>query len=456
MNVDNDPAPQISPGVWEQREMREALARRDLATVYRRLQRVGISQRRIAALTGQSSSEVYEILKGRKVMAYDVLARIADGLGVSRGYLGLAYDESTETAVELAAASVSTRRNEREEVRQLLSHAANVTMAASPDDMAKWWQPVDRQPTPVPARIGMSDVHQVESITGVMRAMDYRYGGGACRDAVVAQVAWAQQLLGTRHAADVRDRLHLALADLHNLAGWTSFDVGLYSPARRHFARALEQARAADDASLVANVLYRMGRLHLHRGMLKEALRFFQLGQIAAQDSGCELTVAVLCSNEAWVYALLGDADQAFTSLGRARDEFTRADRSTAPAWVRFFGIADHYASAGVVYASLPEATSTQLDQGVELLNQSLEQRGPDMARSRTFELTTLATAYLRTGDRDCGVQAGREAVELAGAVRSVRTLDRLEPLQLAASEHAAQDSDLRDLAERIATLRAE
>jgi hypothetical protein len=37
----------------------------------------------------------------------------------------------------------------------------------------------------------------------------------------------------------------------------------------------------------------------------------------------------------------------------------------------------------------------------------------------------------------------------------TVRTLDRLEPLQLAVSEHAAQDSDLRDLAERIATLRA-
>jgi transcriptional regulator with XRE-family HTH domain len=455
MNVNNDPASQISPGIWEQREMREALARRDLTTVYHRLQRVGISQRRIAALTGQSSSEVYEILKGRKVMAYDLLARIADGLGVPRGYLGLAYDESTETAVELVAVSISTRRNEREEVRQLLSHAANVTMGAAVDDMAKWWQPVDRQTTPVPDRIGMSDVEQVESITGVIRALDYRYGGGACRDAVVAQVAWAQQLLAARYAEEVRNRLHLALADLHNMAGWTSFDVGLFSPARRHFARALEQARAADDASLVANVLYRMGRLHLHRGMLKEALRFFQLGQIAAQDSGCELTVAVLCANEAWVYALLGDTPQAFTSLGRAQDEFTRADRSIAPAWVRFFGIADHYASAGVVYAWLPEATNQQLDQGVDLLKRSLEQRGPDMARSRVFELTTLATAYLRAGDRDCGVRAGRDAVELAGAVRSVRTLDRLEPLQAAASERGGQDSDLADLAERIATLRA-
>jgi hypothetical protein len=107
------------------------------------------------------------------------------------------------------------------------------------------------------------------------------------------------------------------------------------------------------------------------------------------------------------------------------------------------------------VYASLPEATNQQLDQGIELLRRSLEQRGPDMARSRVFELTTLAIAYLRAGDRDCGVRAGREAVELAGAVRSVRTLDRLEPLQAAASEHGAQDSDLTDLAERVATLRA-
>lgn len=225
MNVGSDPAPEIGSGVWEQREMREALACRDLATVYRRLQRVGVSQRRIAALTGQSSSEVYEILKGRNVMAYDLLTRIADGLGVPRGYLGLAYDESTQNAVELAEYSSSSWLSEREEVRQLLSHAANVTMAVAGDDMAKWWQPIDRHPTPVPARIGMSDVEHIERITAVVRALDARHGGGACRDAVVAQVAWAQQLLAADSSEAIAHRLQLALADLHLQAGWT-FDVG--------------------------------------------------------------------------------------------------------------------------------------------------------------------------------------------------------------------------------------
>jgi transcriptional regulator with XRE-family HTH domain len=54
--------------------------------VYRLLQRFGVAQRRIAALTDQSQSEVSEIIAGRRVVvSFDVLARIAEGLGVPRG-----------------------------------------------------------------------------------------------------------------------------------------------------------------------------------------------------------------------------------------------------------------------------------------------------------------------------------------------------------------------------------
>jgi hypothetical protein len=81
--------------VLEGEQARLALARHDVAAVYRILQRHGVSQRRIAHLTGQSQSEVSEILKGRRVRAYDVLARICDGLAVPRGRMGLAYDDET-------------------------------------------------------------------------------------------------------------------------------------------------------------------------------------------------------------------------------------------------------------------------------------------------------------------------------------------------------------------------
>src|SRR5262245_64648866 len=102
MNVNHGPERPIDPRIWQLHEMRMALAMRDIATVFRLLQRVGVSQRRIAALTGQSQSEISEILGGRHVVSYDLLARIADGLGVPRGQLGLAYDDAT---AELVTAS---------------------------------------------------------------------------------------------------------------------------------------------------------------------------------------------------------------------------------------------------------------------------------------------------------------------------------------------------------------
>src|ERR671931_1354637 len=99
MNSTGAQASPISQEEWEKPEMRSALAAREVSTVYRLLRRTGVSQRQIAAMTGQSQSEVSEILKGRQVMAYDVLARIADGLGIPRGYMGLAYDEATAVTV---------------------------------------------------------------------------------------------------------------------------------------------------------------------------------------------------------------------------------------------------------------------------------------------------------------------------------------------------------------------
>jgi len=77
--------------LWERPEMRAVLAARDVTRMYRLLQRQGYSQQRIAAMTGQSQPQVSAIIHGRRIMAYDVLSRIADGLNIPRGYLGLAY-----------------------------------------------------------------------------------------------------------------------------------------------------------------------------------------------------------------------------------------------------------------------------------------------------------------------------------------------------------------------------
>jgi hypothetical protein len=89
----------LPSAVWSVPDMRAAIGRRDVGAVYKILQKYGVSQRRIAALTGQSQSEVSEILAGRRVHSYDLLVRICEGLGIPRGWMGLAYaDDSSREA----------------------------------------------------------------------------------------------------------------------------------------------------------------------------------------------------------------------------------------------------------------------------------------------------------------------------------------------------------------------
>ncbi len=86
--------PGIDPELLVDSRMQAALAERDVAAVYRLITKHGISQREIAAATGQSQSEVSEILSGRRVMGFDVLVRICAGLGIPREAMGLSFGAS--------------------------------------------------------------------------------------------------------------------------------------------------------------------------------------------------------------------------------------------------------------------------------------------------------------------------------------------------------------------------
>src|SRR3954451_3304680 len=409
----------VPADAWEQPEMRAALASREISAVYRLLRKHGVSQRQIAAMTGQSQSEVSEILKGRQVMAYDVLTRIADGLGVPRGYMGLAYDEATQIRVVGSADGRQAEEDESVKRRRFLAHAAQVTMGAAVfgPESGTWAAGPAR--TPAPGRIGMTDVRQVEAATRALRSLDYQYGGGFCRDAVVAQLSWGQQMLSASGTDVVKQRLHVALADLHNLAGWTSFDIGLIDSARNHFGRALELAKAGNSNQLVANILYRMGRVYLHKEAPDDALKMFQLGQIAAQESGSELAVAVICANQAWAYAMMGHEDQTMKLIGRTRDEFARSGGGDAEDWVKFFNEDDVYAMIGTVHTVLAQQVDTKHTKyAIPALQRAISSYGDDMARSKTFNLSFLATNHLLDGDIDHGAKIGHQAVDLVAHLK--------------------------------------
>ncbi|MFN2496251.1 MAG: hypothetical protein ABR608_10145, partial [Pseudonocardiaceae bacterium] len=82
--ADGENAPAVDPALYRREDVRRILAAHDIGALYRILKDAGV-------LTGQSQPEVSEILAGRRVLAYNLLVRIAAGLGVPRELMGLGY-----------------------------------------------------------------------------------------------------------------------------------------------------------------------------------------------------------------------------------------------------------------------------------------------------------------------------------------------------------------------------
>jgi hypothetical protein len=302
-----------------------------------------------------------------------------------------------------------------------------------------------------PRTIGMADVDRLEADTHALRMLDYRQGGGNCLAAVRARIGDGQLMLDVSAAEYVRRRLHVALGDLHNLAGWVCFDIGHVGSARVHFAQALVLAGWARHHGLVANISYRLGRVSLHHESLVEALDHFQLGLLATSGQGDEIASSILSVNSAWTHARRGDSDQALAELDRGRDHFAAADHTDVPTWARFFTETDLSALIGAIHTDLALTVDTRHTRhAIPPLTEAVDGYGDDMARSRTFSLIMLSINHLIDRDLDRGVAVGFRALSSAEQLASARVRDRIRPLGKHAENHRAH-SGARELAARVA-----
>jgi hypothetical protein len=298
--------------------------------------------------------------------------------------------------------------------------------------------------------IGLSDVVRLEEDIRALREMDYRSGGEACLDGVRQRIRDSLPLLTASVPEHARQRLHVALADLRNLAGWVCFDAGLANSAHNHFCHALVLAGLARADGLTANVCYRLGRVFLHHGHLDEALRYFDLGQLAAARSGDELSASMLSVNAAWACAKKGAEHRARTLLDRGQEQFTAANRTGVAGWAKFFTEADLSGLAGAVHTDLAGTSGRQYARtAVSLLTTAIDGYDEGMVRSRTLSLILLSTSHLIEGDVQIGVDTGLRALATSGTLGSARVRDRFRPLASHARRHR-EHAGARELARRI------
>ncbi|MBE1496108.1 tetratricopeptide (TPR) repeat protein [Amycolatopsis lexingtonensis] len=306
---------------------------------------------------------------------------------------------------------------------------------------------------PLPFRVEVSDLEVLEATTRAFRALDYRYGGGYCHAPLAALASWTVLLREGSVSPRLRRRLCRGLADLHNLLAWTEFDSGRDESAFRSFDVAAELAVEAGDHDLLANVSYRRGRLHLHRGSVDDALAEFDRGQDAAARGASARARAILSVNQAWAWAMRADESAALRHLGQAIDAFP-ADAAAAP-WTRFFDANDLAAMTGTVRVELGcTVDHRHAVLAIPFLDDAVAAYGPEMSRSRSLTQIMLALAHTLRRDTEAAARVGTEAIRVAREIRSVRAKGRLRPLEAALRARPAGRAG-RELLTRIAEFRA-
>ncbi|RSN40051.1 hypothetical protein DMC64_34520 [Amycolatopsis sp. WAC 04197] len=399
------------------------------------LRRHGISQRRISALTGQAQSEVSEICHGRQVMAYDVLARIADGLQIPRGLLGMAYSPDTVgtgaalTAVPLAAREVTDSMPDRREFLGVLAKVA-VGVGLTGADLAILSAPASA--TPTPARIGATEVTQLRELTRVLWVQEKRLGGGAVREGALAQLGWARQLLRSSYSDATGRELYATVADLYGLVGWSSHDMGLPGDALRYLGLSMAAASEIDDPMRSAIAIEQISRVYLRQGDQAEALKVLQLGQLAADRSGIAELQALTAATTARAHAETGQSRPALDALTTARTvlESSPTDPAGTLPEPHGFGLDVLTSDSGRVLTELARHDRAHAATAIDAL--TVYQGTSDAVRikRRAVSIAHLSTAYFRAGHPDEAVTAGTRALELAASIRSGRVADHLETVR--------------------------
>ncbi|MBV8539957.1 MAG: hypothetical protein JO364_06275 [Pseudonocardiales bacterium] len=412
-------------------EMRAALAARDIATVYRLLGRLGVSQRRIAQVTGQSQSEVCEILKGRRVRDVWVLERIADGLGVPRAWLGLSYGEQAPDPPS-AGGEVDEGMKRRVLVAATMAAGLGQACVGLPELALPAGQPL-------PSRLGMVHVHTVRAVTEGLRGLARYYGGQA--DLVSTAAILYTRWMHVPALDTVTAQLAAALAELHTEAGWCRYDSGLDGTG--HFTRALELAGQARDTYGIANAAWHAGVTLARTGHPNDALKLVQLGrcqQLCAEDPRVLRLTARLARTSATSYARMGGTEEATRYLAEAndgwvpRDAFERAGADLGTAGIQRdlgrFDAAERFAASAVhAYSeghyrrghTLAELLLAEIHiragepRGLVLAHQAIEKVSTlQSVAARREWLTPLATALQ--------ARPGTDTQELARTARQIAT----------------------------------
>jgi transcriptional regulator with XRE-family HTH domain len=419
-----------------------ALARRDLGMVITALGGSGMTQGRIAELTGIPQGRLSEWKTGKRgPQGVSTFEKFANGLGLppaARRALGLdGAVPQQASAVPLARIDVSYPGTPAEAAVNLsnlwltdLGDPAAVRRGR-PDpriwnDAPLRWL-VDPGPTSAepPARgvgIGLSDVERFRVTVDVFTELDDRFGGGNARQALVQYLSTeADRMLNGKFDDATGRKLFSAVGEATLLAAWMSYDSAPAGAlAQGYFVNALALARAGNDRMLGATILDAMSHQATYTGRYTEAASLARAALTGTNGIVTPTQTAHFRMMEARALARLRDTKSCSHALAEAAREFERRNPEDDPLWIRYVNESELAAEFAHCMRDLGRA-----EDAIRHATNSLEANG-GLARSDFFVTLVLADAHLAVGNVEeaCGITL--HALNAGEQIRSARCVGYL------------------------------
>jgi hypothetical protein len=347
----------------------------------------------------------------------------------------------------------------------------SLALSAGPsliEPMQRWLvpnptSPVPAEPEPVldprrPGRLSKPELDLLESTTRMFRQWDAQCGGGLRRKAVVGQLHEVTDLLQEPQPEATTRKLFKVAAELAELAGWMSYDVGLQPTAQKYFVLALHAAKEAGDKPLGSYILSSMSRQMIHLGRPDDALELIHLAQYGSRDCASPRTQSMLYAMEARAYANMGQPGKTKRAVRMAEDTFAEADEwdEPDPDWIRFFSEAELYgenshsfrdlayvAGRSPAYASLAEP----------LMRKAVDKFAEDSEHQRSYALNLIgmATVHLLQREPEQSTAYASQAMEIARKVRSERVNTRIRKTVDTAGRDYGDLAAVVDLSDQLA-----
>ncbi|MGH3824716.1 MAG: XRE family transcriptional regulator [Pseudonocardiaceae bacterium] len=309
------------------------------------------------------------------------------------------------------------------------------------------------EPTPIPHRIGATEIEQIRTATQVFESWSATYGGGLVREAVMGQLRWSARLLQATCPDRLRPELYSAVGYLAKIAGYMAVDANAQEEARRVYCFAVFCAEQAKDWPLRAEALSSMAVQAIWTGQPDDGLTLAEQALVRA-DRLTPTVRAVLHVDRGRALAKMRRVGEALTAIGTADDHFAHFIPDNEPPVMAFYNTERHALLTGQSLFDLAILGRDPGEARDRFAAAVTGFTGTGDTRSRAICLTKLASLTMVTGDPLQAAAIGHAALDIAGAIRSHRAAEELRELSRYAAAHQHLD-EVAHLRQRIGALLA-